>query len=143
MSVHKFRLGWHACDKMAANRDTNSKFLFFSGGFCPPILGGAIFEPPFFNFGPGGNALKRAQVIPLLLPRLDSRCCGRPRSFTSNHQHKIRIRIYINFSECCPPSSMHISRLLNTELQICGQILVPSFKCCNSTGVFLSFGYHD
>ena len=22
-------------------------------GFCPPSLGGAIFAPPFFNFGPG------------------------------------------------------------------------------------------
>ena len=45
----------------------------FAGGFCPPILGVAIFAPPLFlNFGPGGNALKRAQVIPLLLVLLAS-----------------------------------------------------------------------
>jgi len=39
----------------------------FPGAFAPQFWGGAIFAPPFFNFGPGGNALKSAQVVTLLL----------------------------------------------------------------------------
>jgi hypothetical protein len=37
-------------------------------GLLPPNFGGAqILHPPFLNFGPGGNALKLAQVSHLLL----------------------------------------------------------------------------
>ena len=42
-------LGWHACDKMAANRATNSNF--FPGAFAPNFGGGVLFlHPPFFEF---------------------------------------------------------------------------------------------
>ena len=61
---NKFRLGWHACHKRAANRATN--WTFFQG-LLPPIFGGAILHPPFLNFGPGGNALKLPQVSHILL----------------------------------------------------------------------------
>ena len=36
----------------------------------PPILGGANLHPPFFNFGPGGIALKLPQGVLLLLLKL-------------------------------------------------------------------------
>ena len=51
---------------MAAMRITNTTNL--TGGYCPPILGGAILHPLFFNFGPGGNALKLPTVVHILLP---------------------------------------------------------------------------
>jgi len=51
MSVNKFRLGWHAYDKMAANRATNSKFF---PGLLPPNFGGVqICTPSFLILGPG------------------------------------------------------------------------------------------
>ena len=61
-------LGWHTWFSyiMAAMRITNSTNL--TGGSCPPILGGCDFcTPLFFNFGPGGNALKLPTVVHILL----------------------------------------------------------------------------
>ena len=53
MSVHKFRLGWHACDKMAANRATNS--IFFPGAFAPQFWGVLFSTPLFFEFWARGK----------------------------------------------------------------------------------------
>ena len=77
---NKFRLGWHACDKMAANRATNS---IFSRGCCPPFLGGAILHPPFLNFGPGRNALKLPQVSHILLALIITLLIARWQSITA------------------------------------------------------------
>ena len=62
-------LGWHACicqdGGLRTYRLTKSKF--FSGALAPHFWGGAFLHPPFLNLGPEGNALKSAQVGPLLL----------------------------------------------------------------------------
>ena len=50
-----------------ASRKLGCVLQCYTGGFCPPILGGSKFAPPFFNFGPGGIAPGWAQVAPLLL----------------------------------------------------------------------------
>ena len=49
-------------------RVTNSKFS--PGAFTPQFLRVQVRIPLFFNFGPGGIALKLPEVIPLLLPVL-------------------------------------------------------------------------
>ena len=66
---------WYACfDKMADCAFTGLPTQIFSKkffrGFYPPILGGCLFAPPFFEFWARGIALKLPKVDPLLLPPL-------------------------------------------------------------------------
>ena len=127
-----FRLGWHACNKMAAaNRATNTKFLFFRG-LLPPNFGGCYFcTPLFFNFGPGGNALKRSMARPLLLS---------PFQFLT--QWTGLYDFNGSFHECCvtaghplPPTKISNKKMAETRKCEVGLTIAPrTFTLCEILG---------
>jgi len=65
-------LSWHTCFTQDGGRAQPQGYQP-NRGLLPPNFGGCSFAPPFFEFWARGNALKSAQVSPLLLPCIKTR----------------------------------------------------------------------